>query len=107
MISSKLTQGKTDRALIIGGSIAGLLVARVLTDYYEEVLIVDKDALPEYPQIRLGTPQAFHPHRFTERGKMIFERFFPGYEEELLSYGAPSSLDKTIYQMIQYGSLTL
>ncbi|MBP1081353.1 MULTISPECIES: FAD-dependent oxidoreductase [Bacillus] len=107
MITSKLTQGKTDRALIIGGSIAGLLAARVLADYYEEVLIVDKDDLPEYPQVRSDTPQAFHPHRFTESGKIIFERFFLGYEEELLSYGAPSSLDKTIYQMNQYGSLTL
>ncbi|MFD0697533.1 NAD(P)/FAD-dependent oxidoreductase [Paenibacillus sp. GCM10027628] len=93
------------KAIVIGGSMAGLLTARVLSDYYEEVLVVDKDEFPEIPTDRAGTPQAFHPHRFTMRGKMITDRFFPGYEEELVALGAPSSLNKTIHNMNQYGSM--
>ncbi|MGG0240402.1 FAD-dependent oxidoreductase [Bacillus rhizoplanae] len=100
-----LTQGKTERALIIGGGIGGLLTARVLSDYYGEVLIVDKDDFPEKPENRPGTPQAFHPHRSTLRGKSIMERLFPGYEEDLLAQGAPSSLNKTIHHMNQYGTI--
>lgn len=98
---------KWGKALVIGGSIAGLLTARVLSDYFEEVLIVDKDKFPEKPENRPGTPQAFHPHRFTLRGKSIIERFFPGYEDDLVAYGAPSSLNKTIHQMNQYGTIVI
>ncbi|WP_282939949.1 FAD dependent oxidoreductase [Paenibacillus sp. RC67] len=93
------------KVVIIGGSIAGLLTARVVSDYYEEVLIVDKDHFPKQPQERNCTPQAYHPHRFTNRGKTITARLFPGYEEDLLAQGSPSSLNKTIHNMNQYGSM--
>ncbi|MGG3491742.1 FAD dependent oxidoreductase [Brevibacillus choshinensis] len=97
---------KEGKAIIIGGSMAGLLTARVLSDYYAEVWILEKDELPEKPEDRLGTPHAFHPHRFTQRGKMITERFFPGFEEDLVANGAPSSLNKTAYNQNQYGIMS-
>lgn len=97
---------KEGKAIIIGGSIAGLLTARVLSDYYAEAWIMEKDELPEKPEDRLGTPHAFHPHRFTQRGKMITERFFPGFEEDLVANGAPSSLNKTAYNSNQYGIMS-
>ena len=96
---------KKGNALVIGGGMAGLLAARVLSDFFAEVLIVEKDDFPEQPANRPGTPQAFHPHRFTSRGKSITERFFPDYEADLLAMGAPSSLNKTAYNMNQYGSM--
>lgn len=95
------------KAVVIGGSIAGLFTARVLSDHYEEVLIVDKDEFPEKSEDRLGTPQGFHPHRFTQRGKMITERLFPGYEDDLVALGAPSSLNKIVHQMNQYGTIAM
>ncbi|MDF2681794.1 MAG: squalene epoxidase family protein [Brevibacillus sp.] len=96
---------KEGKAIIIGGSMAGLLTARVLSDYYDDVWIMEKDELPEKPGDRSGTPHAFHPHRFTQRGKMITERFFPGFEEDLVANGAPSSLNKMAYNSNQYGSM--
>jgi len=96
---------KMGNALVIGGGMAGLLAARVLSDFFAEVLIVEKDDFPEQPVNRPGTPQAFHPHRFTSRGKSITERFFPDYEADLLALGAPSSLNKTAYNVNQYGSM--
>ncbi|WP_051620480.1 FAD-dependent oxidoreductase [Paenibacillus sp. UNC451MF] len=99
------TVQKKGTAVIIGGSIAGLLTARVVSDYYEEVLIIDKDQFPEQPEDRNGTPQAFHPHRFTQRGKMITARLFPGYEDDLLAQGSPSSLNKTIHNTNPHGSM--
>ncbi|MGG1575149.1 FAD-dependent oxidoreductase [Fictibacillus sp. NRS-1165] len=94
-----------DSAMVIGGGIAGLLAARVLSDFYGKVIIVEKDALSQKPELRPGTPQAFHPHRITGRGKAVIDRFFPDYEKDLVAYGAPSSLNKTIYQQNQYGTM--
>ncbi|MFB7814210.1 NAD(P)/FAD-dependent oxidoreductase [Paenibacillus chitinolyticus] len=94
------------RALVIGGSIGGLLTARVLADFYEEVLVIDKDEFPGEPADRSGTPQGYHPHRFTPRGKTIVERFFPGYEEDLLKLGALSSLNKTVTNMNEFGTIS-
>jgi heterodisulfide reductase subunit A-like polyferredoxin len=33
----------TRRAIVIGGSVAGLLAARVLSDSFGEVMVVDRD----------------------------------------------------------------
>lgn len=96
---------KEGKAIVIGGSIAGLMTARVLSDYYEEVLVIDKDKFPEHPEERLGTPHGFHPHRFTQRGKMITEQLFPGYEEELVALGSPTSFNKTAHIMSEYGTV--
>ncbi|MDU0201115.1 FAD-dependent oxidoreductase [Paenibacillus sp. MAH-36] len=96
---------KAGKAIVIGGSMTGLMTARVLSSYYEEVLLVDKDAFPQHPADRNGAPHGFHPHRFTQRGKMITEQFFPGYEDELVALGSPSSLHKTVHMMNQYGTV--
>lgn len=101
------TQLNKSKAIVIGGGMAGLMTARVLSDHYEEVLIVEKDDFPSGPDLRPGTPQAFHPHRFTARGKSITERLFPGYEHDLVAQGSPSSLNKAVYFMNQHGSLEL
>ncbi|MFJ5670499.1 NAD(P)-binding protein [Bacillus safensis] len=59
---------KYERAIVIGGGITGMLAAKVLSTYYHQVLIVEKDELPDSPENRLGTPQAFHPHRMLPLG---------------------------------------
>jgi len=98
---------KMDQTIVIGGGIAGLLAARVLSNHYGEVWIVEKDELPVGPDLRPGTPQAFHPHRFTMRGKSVTERLFPGYEDDLVAQGSPSSFHKTVMFMNQYGTLEM
>ncbi len=80
-------EGQT-QALVIGGGMAGLLAARVLSDYYEHILIVERDVFPTKPEPRAGTPQSYHLHRLLPRGKMILERLFPGYNDQLLAKGA-------------------
>lgn len=102
-----MTINPESKAIIIGGGMAGLMTARVLSTHYEEVLIVEKDDFPSEPDLRPGTPQSFHPHRFTTRGKSITERLFPGYEQDLVAQGSPSSLNKAVYFMNQHGSLEM
>ncbi|SFS88760.1 FAD-dependent oxidoreductase [Marininema halotolerans] len=93
------------RAVIIGGGIAGLYTAKVLSEFYREVLLIDKDKFPNNPAHRKGTPQAFHPHRFTQRGKVITDRLFPGFEKDLLAQGGLSSLHRKMHHMNPYGSM--
>ena len=76
------------RAIVIGGSIAGLLSARVLADYFEEVIIVDRDALPKTPQPRIGVPQSVQPHVLFTKGYQIINELFPGIKKQLTANGA-------------------
>ncbi len=82
---------KGKHALLIGGSLAGLLAARVLANHFEQVTIIERDTFPNGPTHRNGVPQARHNHILLLRGKAIFERFFPGLEQELLASGATSA----------------
>ena len=41
--------GTVDRAIVIGSSMAGLLAARVLSETYAEVILLDRDDLPYGP----------------------------------------------------------
>ena len=76
-------------AVVIGGSIAGLVTARILADHFNRVTIVERDALPESPEPRAGIPQAHHVHVLLERGQQIAEQLFPGLQNELAQAGAP------------------
>jgi len=75
-------------AIVIGGSIAGLTAARVLTDYFARVTIIERDRLPTTPRFRRGVPQARHVHVLRLRGQQILEQQFPGLVNELLANGA-------------------
>lgn len=79
---------KGKHAVVIGASMAGLYAARVLADYFEEVTILDQDALPDEPVARRGVPQARQPHILWEAGRATLEDLFPGYSDELLTNGA-------------------
>jgi len=77
-----------DRAVVCGGSMAGLLAARVLSDFYESVTIVERDVLPETVTQRRGVPQGRHLHQLLRPGSMAFEESFPGVFDELVAAGA-------------------
>ncbi|MGQ8872374.1 FAD-dependent oxidoreductase [Paenibacillus sp. TSA_86.1] len=93
------------KAVVIGAGIAGLITARMLSDYYEDVYIIERDEFPTEPSNRQGVPQSFHPHRVQPRGALILEHYFPGYNEELIDLGAISSHDERIVVSNRYGTL--
>jgi 2-polyprenyl-6-methoxyphenol hydroxylase-like FAD-dependent oxidoreductase len=76
------------QAIVVGASMAGMLAARVLSDIFERVIILERDTLPEGPQLRPGVPQARHLHALLPRGRRILEKNFPGITSELESAGA-------------------
>jgi len=75
-------------AVVIGGSMAGLLAARVLADFYTQVTVVDRDEFPMTPNHRKGVPQSHHAHALLERGQQIINGFFPGIIDDLRADGA-------------------
>ena len=77
------------QALVLGSGIAGLLAARVLSDHFERVTIVERDRLPSDASPRGGVPQARHAHGLLMRGLQGIERLFPGFTDELAAHGAP------------------
>ncbi|WP_071370415.1 NAD(P)/FAD-dependent oxidoreductase [Streptomyces sp. MUSC 14] len=77
------------KAVVIGGSYAGLVTARVLADFFGEVVLVERDAVDEDTGVHPGAPQGHHAHALLARGGQILERLFPGLREELTAAGAP------------------
>lgn len=77
-----------DSTIVIGASIAGLLSARVLADYFASVTIIETDKLPCLPDARRGVPQSVQPHVLLTKGYRILEELFPGIADKLKAVGA-------------------
>lgn len=76
-------------AVVIGGSMAGLLAARVLLKHFGRVTVLERDRSPDHPSPRSGVPQSHHVHILLTQGQRILEQLFPGLEAELAAAGAP------------------
>jgi 2-polyprenyl-6-methoxyphenol hydroxylase-like FAD-dependent oxidoreductase len=77
-----------DHAVVFGGSVAGLLAARVLSEHYQQVTIVERDALPPAGEHRKGVPHGRHLHGLHPRGREILDELFPGFTGRLTAAGA-------------------
>jgi 2-polyprenyl-6-methoxyphenol hydroxylase-like FAD-dependent oxidoreductase len=76
-----------DRALVLGGSMAGLLAARVLAEAFREVLLVDRNDLIGIAGYRSGVPHGRHAHGLVARGHQILEEQFPGLTQGMTDAG--------------------
>ena len=87
--SNSSVKGKRfGRAIVLGASIAGLWTARALLDHFEEVLVIERDHLPEGPEFRSGAPQVRQFHTLLQSGLLQMREWFPGLQEELIAAGA-------------------
>jgi hypothetical protein len=75
-------------AIVIGASMGGLLAGRALADYYDEVTLLDRDALPLGYEPRKGVPQGRHSHGLLARGREVLDQLFPGFSAEMVAEGA-------------------
>jgi 2-polyprenyl-6-methoxyphenol hydroxylase-like FAD-dependent oxidoreductase len=78
----------TDQAIVLGASMAGLLAARVLSERFKRVVVIDRDVLPAVGDHRRGVPQGRHVHALHPRGLEILEELFPGLSASLAGSGA-------------------
>jgi 2-polyprenyl-6-methoxyphenol hydroxylase-like FAD-dependent oxidoreductase len=76
-------------AIVIGGSLAGLCAARVLSDVSDRVTVYERDDLPYGPANRAAVPQGRHVHLLMARGAEEFESHFPGLLDGMVADGVP------------------
>jgi 2-polyprenyl-6-methoxyphenol hydroxylase-like FAD-dependent oxidoreductase len=97
--STKQSSSRTDRtapragehAIVIGASMAGLLAARVLSDSYDRVTVLDRDRLPDgVTENRKAVPQGRHAHGLQLGGQVALEDLLPGFRDETMDEGAPA-----------------
>ena len=75
-------------AIVIGSSMGGLLAARILSNRFDRVTILERDRFPTAGEQRKGVPQGRHAHGLLATGWRVMQRLFPGFEHELLEAGA-------------------
>ena len=75
-------------AVVLGSGMAGLFAARVLSDYCDEVVVIDRDDVPDEPRTRDGVPQGKHFHALLPGGLDIASELFPGFTDDLEEAGA-------------------
>jgi 2-polyprenyl-6-methoxyphenol hydroxylase-like FAD-dependent oxidoreductase len=76
------------QAVVIGAGIGGLTAAKAVAPHFEKVIVFDRDALPDAPTPRYGTPQAWHTHVLLAGGHRALECLFPDMESDLVAAGA-------------------
>ncbi len=75
-------------AVVIGCSLAGLFAARVLSDHFERVTILERDPVSDGPESRRGQPQTRHLHGLLAQGFRMIKGLFPDLEGDLVKGGA-------------------
>lgn len=74
-------------ALVLGGSVAGMIAARVLADHADEVWIVEPDLLEDAPTARRGVPHGSQAHNLLGKGRIVIEQMLPGIIRQMVREG--------------------
>ena len=84
-----MARGQGEHAVVLGASMAGLLTARVLSESFSQVTVIERDVLPAGAGQRRGVPQGRHLHALLCRGGQILDDLFPGLTKQVAEAGAP------------------
>ncbi|MEU7061413.1 pyridine nucleotide-disulfide oxidoreductase [Streptomyces sp. NPDC046197] len=78
------------RAVVIGAGLAGMLAAAALSTVADEVIVLERDDLPDGPEHRKGLPQGRHAHLLMPGGLYAMDGLLPGVSmrKHLLAAGA-------------------
>ena len=76
-----------DRAVVIGGSIAGLACAADLARRFRQVTVVDRDRLAATAEHRRGVPQYRQTHLLLPAGLRGLTELLPGFDDALARHG--------------------
>ncbi|WP_037854883.1 FAD-dependent oxidoreductase [Streptomyces sp. NRRL S-340] len=77
-------------AVVIGGSVAGLLAARALSSSFTHVTVFERDTFPARTVSRRGVPQGRQVHALLTRGAVGLDGLFPGFIDAMTAAGVPS-----------------
>ncbi|PEJ80510.1 FAD-dependent oxidoreductase [Bacillus wiedmannii] len=77
-----------NKAIVIGGSIAGKLAAKALSSTFKEVIIIEAGERWDGKSSRKRVPQSNHPHVLLKGGEKAIEELFPTITNELIETGS-------------------
>jgi 2-polyprenyl-6-methoxyphenol hydroxylase-like FAD-dependent oxidoreductase len=75
-------------AVVIGGSIAGLMTARVLAQFFATVTVIERDHIDPHPALHKSIPQGNHLHGLLLGGQQVMATLYPGFLERLERLGS-------------------
>lgn len=76
-------------AVVIGAGTAGLLTSQVLSKYYDQVYLIERDDILSNAAKRTGIPQQAHIHTLLMRGLQILESYYPEIQEDMDKMNCP------------------
>lgn len=96
-----------DHAIVLGGSITGLLAAAALSSEFERVTIIDRDELvvdgPAASRSRRGVPQGDQVHHLLALGGQKIDELLPGLDAELVAAGGEKRDNMAAFAQFTYG----
>lgn len=75
-------------AVIVGGSVAGIATAKVLSERFDRVIVLEQDSQHDRREGRPGAAQGHHLHHLLIAGQQEAERIFPGIVDDMVREGA-------------------
>jgi 2-polyprenyl-6-methoxyphenol hydroxylase-like FAD-dependent oxidoreductase len=83
-----MAQHVGQQAVVIGGSMAGLMTARVLADHFDAVTVLERDHVDDRPALHQSIPQGSHLHGLLLGGQQVMASLYPGFVKKLETLGA-------------------
>jgi 2-polyprenyl-6-methoxyphenol hydroxylase-like FAD-dependent oxidoreductase len=83
-----MSMDKLGHAIVIGGSIAGLITGRVLSDHFGQVTVLERDEIEDRPVLHKSVPQGNHLHALLNGGQQVLSALYPGFTDDLSRRGA-------------------
>ena len=70
-------------AVVIGGSLAGLMTDRVLADHFDHGTLLERDHIDEHPAVHKSIPQGNHFHGLLLGGQQVMAALYPDFTGKL------------------------
>lgn len=83
-----MTNHLGQHAVVIGGSLAGLMTARVLADHFDSVTMLERDHIDSQPALHKSIPQGNHLHALLYGGQQVIASLYPDFIDTLEQLGA-------------------
>lgn len=77
-----------DQAVVVGGSMVGLMAAQALSNHFGKVLVVERDTVSPFPDIHKSIPQGNHYHALLAGGYQVLDSLYRDFAQELERNGA-------------------
>jgi len=77
-----------EHAVVIGGSLAGVMTARVLADHFDSVTVLERDHIESGPVLHKSILQGNHLHGLLPGGQQAMESLYPKLLDNLDRLGS-------------------